>query len=53
MLFDFAAVETPLSDSLVLDHNPGWKKIGWTPPAPRLGFVARPRSGSQRPKRDR
>ena len=53
MLFDFASVESPLSDSLVLDHNSGWKRIGWIPPAPRLGFVARPRSFSPRPKRER
>ena len=53
MLFDFASVESPLSDSLVLDHNSGWKRIGWRPPAPRPGFIARPPSGASRPKRDR
>ena len=53
MLFDFAGVETPLSDSLVLDHSPGWKRIRWTPSEPRLGFTARPGTGAPRPKRDR
>jgi len=51
MLFDFAAVESPLSDSLVLDHNPGWKR---RLSAPRHGpLLRRPGSGTSRPKHDK
>ncbi len=53
MLFDFAAVDTPLSDGLVLDYDPGWKRNGWAPPAPHAGPIAlRRASRTPRPKRE-
>ncbi|HEV2079335.1 MAG TPA: hypothetical protein VGR19_05495 [Allosphingosinicella sp.] len=51
MLFDFAAVDTPLSDSLVLEYDPGPKRIGWAPPALGLDPTSRRRgSGTPPPK---
>lgn len=53
MLFDFATAQSPLSDSLVLSYNPGAKRIGWMPPAPRLGPILPSRGRAPRsPKRD-
>lgn len=51
MLFDFAAADTPLSDSLVLDYDAGAKRIGWAPPSDGLGPVPRPLGSGTPPRK--
>lgn len=48
MLFDFATADSPYGDSLVLNSNPGWKRIGSRASATALCSQCKSRVGAAR-----